>query len=472
MNRKIGSRIVSLFMAVVLCSVLFFDGTVKAALQEEGYEVESEYQSESGESSESVSQNAISEEDEEVLEDEENKENEDNENNEADLVYYNTSQEPEYAYRAYTASNQYSYLDSLNGIRADIHEGYYINNTADILENANNELLNYLISSLKDEGTEAFLDLMRNDKFNLVNDITSVFGDAWAIYEDCNKLYNINTESLHEHSSMKAIQAGLYTADMVLAAISIGTAVAGCTVGAPVTIALLIAGGVISIAASIVDSAGFANIMNNMDDEYLRFFDNLIDSIFMDTKTASGIRCYKPNIYIYGAKGKRITVQFVQPELLIKTEPYYNSETGWIVDVGEDGTLTDLQSNEYGFLFYESMTEKRMFDTTEGFEISAENRVKEFENILSDMGFNESEIYDFIEFWNVKLDYSKDYIMYPQYTDVVDRAMPVVISPIPDRIIRIWFVFEENQGQSFRMAEAKPMQRKGYTVVEWGGMVY
>jgi len=62
--------------------------------------------------------------------------------------------------------------------------------------------------------------------------------------------------------------------------------------------------------------------------------------------------------------------------------------------------------------------------------------------------------------------------MYPQLTEKVDSAMPIRIEPKPSTIYRIWFVFEEYKEQDIITPNIVPIERKGFTVIEWGGMIY
>lgn len=186
-----------------------------------------------------------------------------------------------------------------------------------------------------------------------------------------------------------------------------------------------------------------------------------------------GVGCYKPNIYVYSDSEKQISVQFEHPELLTKTIPEYG--TGWFVTTAEDtlaeSCLTDSEGRKYDYLFYESVSSKTLFQTTEGYLIHADRREEEFRNILSDMGFNEQEINDFCEFWTDKLEDNVDYVMYPQNTDIVNNAMPITINPQPEKVERIWFLFEEDYGQPFEEPDPYVLDRDGkYTVIEWGGL--
>lgn len=294
--------------------------------------------------------------------------------------------------------------------------------------------------------------------------------DAYGIYSDYQGLHDLK----NEHASLRAVESGLYVADMGLAAASIicaGAVLAGATIAAPVTAGIAIAGLAVGMASAVVSSDGFANLMNNMDNATLQYFDNLVSNIFQNIKTALGIGCYKPNIYIYGADGQTVRVIMRTPGLIVKSIPEYDMASGWQVQARNDGLLTDAAGDSYDFLFYESMTERTLFSKEEGFYLSAQNRAAQWKDILSAYGFSEQEISDFIEFWDAKLE-KKDYIMYPQYTETVDEAMPVEIIPAPEHLIRMWFGFELYGGQQYQEAEILPFDRTGYTVVEWGGMIF
>lgn len=298
----------------------------------------------------------------------------------------------------------------------------------------------------------------------------SIFFDVCSIADDYEGLGNLK----NEHVSIRAIEGGLYVTDMAFSGATIIAAtvvLAGGTVSAPVTLVFAVGGIIVGAASAIVGSEGFANLMNDVDNEFLRAFDNMVSSIYCNIKTALGIGCYKPNIYIYGADGRLIRVIFGEPGLVVTSDPYYNPAVGWSVIAEDDGTLIN-EDGSYDYLFYESAMEKSMFYTTEAFHIRSEERADAFSDILKSYGFSEEEVEDFVEFWDEKLEPDKEYLMYPQYTATVDKAMPVNIIPKPDRVYRIWFVFEEYNGQEYDMATPVEMERDGYFVVEWGGMVY
>ncbi len=204
--------------------------------------------------------------------------------------------------------------------------------------------------------------------------------------------------------------------------------------------------------------------------EEVRLKNKRLNQINNSIKTPNDVSCYKPNIYIYSEEEQDVKITFKYPELLTKVIPNYKNE--WKVKAYPNGNLIDESNKKHNYLFYESLTNKSFFETNEGFFIDKDARKENFESILSNYGLNEKEIADFNEFWCNKLDKHKNYIMYPQLTERVDYAMPIKIEPKPSTVYRIWFVFEEYREQDIITPNINPIERKGFTVIEWGGMIY
>ncbi len=290
----------------------------------------------------------------------------------------------------------------------------------------------------------------------------SVALDGYSIYSDIQGLKDLQ----NEHSSLRALEGTLLIADASLATVGILATLGVVSVGTP----LFVVGVLVGLSSALVHSEGFSNWANSKYNGHFAFWDAFTEFLFPWMKTPDGVGCYKPNIYIYDEKGRQIDLVFTYPQLITISIPDYR--TGWSVTADGESNLVTSDGEECTYLFYESITSRSLFDTEEGFYISADERVAEWTEILSAYGFNETEIHDFIEFWDVKLCADKDYIMYPQYTETVDIAMELVITPEPENIVRMWFVFEEYQGQIYEQEEIQPFDREGYTVVEWGGMIF
>jgi hypothetical protein len=183
---------------------------------------------------------------------------------------------------------------------------------------------------------------------------------------------------------------------------------------------------------------------------------------------ALGIPVLKPNIYLYPSKTLQVNVVFSNPHCVTTSIPDYPADKGWLVQAAPNGKINDI----FDYLFYEASINKAFFQKNIAWVVHADTRKTDFEKILNLYGFNNKEKADFIEFWTKKLDVSKDYQVYPQETFIINQAMPVTINPQPQSISRIWFYFiEKSQEQVPEPGSTEKINRNGFTVVEWGGMV-
>ncbi len=180
----------------------------------------------------------------------------------------------------------------------------------------------------------------------------------------------------------------------------------------------------------------------------------------------------KPVIYLYPEEITQVRVTFAYPDELTEVIPEYPGE--WIVTAQPDGTICAADGENYPYLFYESETPFYFFQREEGFFLPVENRDQVMKEILLSYGLTESEADEFVEYWDEYLEEDVVYRMYPQLNEIADEAMPVNIYPRPDSVLRIWMLFEEHlEGDTTTVTEpmVTPLKRKGFTVVEWGGMV-
>lgn len=217
---------------------------------------------------------------------------------------------------------------------------------------------------------------------------------------------------------------------------------------------------------------------NNMTDEQKRRYAQaevnrrkaMHEKTKQNIKQSRKAKCYKPNIYLYPEETTEITVTFKYPGMLATVIPDYSGE--WKVVAEPNGKLTTADGSVYDYLFYESATNRFLFQYDEGFVVDANSRKACFENILAAYGLNVQEIADFTDYWCAKLPEGIDYVMYPQLTKTVDDAMPIEISGNPDTIFRIWFVFERAADQQVRIPEIKKLERNGFVAIEWGGVFW
>ncbi len=183
----------------------------------------------------------------------------------------------------------------------------------------------------------------------------------------------------------------------------------------------------------------------------------------------------KPNIYLYPEDDQTVTVTFEDPELLKTVIPDYDGN--WTVIAHPDGKL-DYNGEEYGYLFYECFTMTAFMQRDEAWIVPENDREDFFTGIAEGYGFNAQETEDFVTFWCSRLPEGESYVMYPQLTGIIDKEMPVHVNPAPESVFRVWFLYVP-VGQ-FDDAEIAAINepgfdeqviRKGYTLVEWGGIV-
>ena len=192
-----------------------------------------------------------------------------------------------------------------------------------------------------------------------------------------------------------------------------------------------------------------------------------------NTKGLEGGPNEKPNIYLYPEVETALQVRLLDPGQITAAIPAYPAD-GWRVTASPDGTLTDEDGARYGFLFYESEIPDHAFQYESAFYLPAEEREETFERILSLYGLNETEKADFKAYWRERLPAGRDYYMYPQTDRACDAVSPLSITPAPDAVLRLWFVYKEATVRDPEIREPEPRRfvRGGFTVVEWGGMVW
>ena len=178
---------------------------------------------------------------------------------------------------------------------------------------------------------------------------------------------------------------------------------------------------------------------------------------------------YKPIIYLYPEKETDISVKLGLPEQI--THSYTKYTTGWNVHAKTNGTLTDTETGkELYSLYYESKCAEPFEQTNKGFCVAGENTIPFLEEKLAILGLNEQEAEEFIIYWLPKLESNKyNYIRFATKEEI-DKNMPLNIQPKPDTTIRVMMVYKWlDEPINVQEQKLQPVERKGYTAVEWGG---
>ena len=174
----------------------------------------------------------------------------------------------------------------------------------------------------------------------------------------------------------------------------------------------------------------------------------------------------KPVIYLYPEKEMEVKVQLDYDGKLVCTYPEYDN--GWNVVAQPDGTLCDYSGKTYSYLFWEGNTHAT-YDFSKGFVVKGAETAEFLEEKLSEIGLNPKETNEFIVYWLPRMQENKYNLITFQtkaYTDVAKLH----ITPEPDSILRVFMAYKElEEPIEIEKPAIAPFERKGFTVVEWGG---
>ena len=179
----------------------------------------------------------------------------------------------------------------------------------------------------------------------------------------------------------------------------------------------------------------------------------------------------EPIIYVYPTAPQRLHVE-AKPLYAIKASipPYHD---GWDVWAQPSGTLTDATDQRtYSYLFWEGLSSISPMPQ-EGFVIPRQEIAGFFERILPRLGLNERESRDFRDAWLPRFHEAPYYFITFLPRATIDRLAPLVVTPKPDAVIRVLMDYRPLWTSERVKAPhlPAPPQRRGFTVVEWGGIL-
>lgn len=175
---------------------------------------------------------------------------------------------------------------------------------------------------------------------------------------------------------------------------------------------------------------------------------------------------YKPIIYIYPIKETNVTVSYPQYKRFDVSYPEYKGL--WNVIAKPDGTLVDANSRQYYALYWEH-TDKLNINFNEGFVVEGKNTAIFLEEKLEILGLNEKERNEFIIYWLPRMQNNK-YNLISFQGDNYFNQFEMSVNPKPDTLIRVFMAYKPLEEKAdIKEQQLEPIQRSGYTVVEWGG---
>ena len=174
----------------------------------------------------------------------------------------------------------------------------------------------------------------------------------------------------------------------------------------------------------------------------------------------------KPVIYLYPTQPTdcKVTVDYPQ---FSYTYPTYNK--GWDVTAYPDGRLINKADNsEHFYLFWEG-NERIDWIFDRGFVVKGSDTEAFLLEKLPLMGLTPREYNDFITYW-VPLMKHEPYNLITFADEQYEALAPLTVTPTPDSVLRVHMVFKGIDAPIAIPAQELPtFERKGFTVVEWGG---
>lgn len=183
----------------------------------------------------------------------------------------------------------------------------------------------------------------------------------------------------------------------------------------------------------------------------------------------------KPVIYLYSDKDITANIELDPYGDFTFTYPLYDKN--WEVEVKKDGGLL-VNSKEYLYLFWEARSNTMNPEIKDGklpgFLISSAQVIPFLEEKLTAIGFNQTEMTDFITYWGPILTKNKyAFIQFVVDEEYQSDIASIKIEPQPDAQKRIFILCSslENADVGYEIIpqEFETFERKGFTVVEWGG---
>jgi len=176
----------------------------------------------------------------------------------------------------------------------------------------------------------------------------------------------------------------------------------------------------------------------------------------------------KPVIYLYPEETMDISVQlYLKNSKFTTIYPKFNDENTWNVRAKPNGDIL-MNGKTYPYLFWEAESYNEQ-NTNEGFIVSEESAEEFLEEKLNILGLNEKEKTDFITFWLPVLLRNKISLCSFQ-TEKFFENNELNITPKPDTMIRVFLTIKKLDAPiNVKEQKLVSVERKGYTVVEWGG---
>jgi len=179
--------------------------------------------------------------------------------------------------------------------------------------------------------------------------------------------------------------------------------------------------------------------------------------------------CGKPVIYLYPKQTTLVSVKVQPVGGMTFSEPAYGE--GWTVTAQPDGRLTDSRGMKWPYLFWEGRG--GLYEQPgRGWVVARANVEQLLDEKLASLGLIGHEISDFKEFWLPRMQSAPYYFVTFLGNQAMDELAPLSVNPVPDAVIRVLMDFSPLlEPKTVMPYTIHTPARKGFTVVEWGGVL-
>ncbi|MCR4887618.1 MAG: hypothetical protein K5979_00360 [Ruminococcus sp.] len=177
----------------------------------------------------------------------------------------------------------------------------------------------------------------------------------------------------------------------------------------------------------------------------------------------------KPVIYLYPEDETDVNVELELTESeLSTTYPKYNN--GWNVTAYPDGSLLNkADGTHHKYLFWDAVNCRTKFDFSKGFCVAGSDTESFLKEKLTYMGLTEEEMNEFIVYWLPRMEHNP-YNLISFQGDAYTNSAKLDITPSPDSLCRVFMTYIPLENAvDIEPQQLETFERKGFTVVEWGG---
>ncbi|WP_303836240.1 dockerin type I repeat-containing protein [Ruminococcus flavefaciens] len=177
----------------------------------------------------------------------------------------------------------------------------------------------------------------------------------------------------------------------------------------------------------------------------------------------------KPVIYLYPEQETDVHVELELTEAeLSTTYPRYNN--GWDVTASPDGLLLNkADGTHHKYLFWDAVNCRMRYDFSQGFCVAGSDTESFLKEKLTYMGLKEEEMNEFIVYWLPRMEHNA-YNLISFQGDAYTNSAKLNIAPTPDSVLRVFMAYVPlEESADIEPQQLETFERKGFTVVEWGG---